>query len=228
MKPIRHIFFDLDRTLWDFEANSRTVLEMLYRDYQLGRFFSNFLLFYKKYKRVNEEMWQKYYKKEITKDDVRLLRFYETIGEEKEMCVEMGLNYVETSILQTALYPDTKGVLTELSGRGYSLHILSNGFREVQHRKLKNCELLQFFSTVTTSEDVGYHKPHLKAFKYALKQANAKPENTAMVGDDTVTDIEGAVNAGLYAIFFNPNRLPLPNKANIEIHELKNLLEIFR
>ncbi len=83
MKSIRHIFFDLDRTLWDFESNSKTVLEMLYRDYELQRFFPNFLLFYEKYKSVNEEMWQKYYKKEITKDDVRLLRFYETVGTEK-------------------------------------------------------------------------------------------------------------------------------------------------
>ncbi len=175
MKPIRHIFFDLDRTLWDFESNSKTVLEMLYRDYNLQRFFPNFLLFYEKYKSVNEEMW-----------------------------------------------------LTALKKRNYTLHILSNGFHEVQEKKLKNCHLSHFFTTVTTSEDAGHHKPHPKAFEYALKQANAKPKNTAMVGDDTVTDIEGAVNAGLYVIFFNPKRLPIPNKADIEIHELKSLLEIFR
>ncbi len=105
---------------------------------------------------------------------------------------------------------------------------MSNGFREVQDKKLKNCRLSHFFTTVTTSEDAGHHKPHPKAFEYALEQAKAKPEDTAMVGDDTVTDIEGAVNAGLYAIFFNPKRLPLSNKADIEIHELKSLLEIFR
>ncbi len=228
MKPIRHIFFDLDRTLWDFEANSKTVLEMLYRDYNLQRFFPNFLLFYEKYKSVNEEMWQKYYKKEITKDDVRLLRFYETVGTEKAMCVEMSQNYIETSVLQTAVFPDTNEVLTALKERNYTLHILSNGFREVQDKKLKNCHLSHFFTTVTTSEDADHHKPHPKAFEYALKQANAKSENAAMIGDDTVTDIEGAVNSGLYAIFFNPKRLPLPNKADIEIHELKSLLEIFR
>ncbi len=173
-------------------------------------------------------MWQKYYKKEITKDDVRLLRFYETVGTEKAMCVEMSQNYIETSVLQTAVFPDTHEVLTALKERNYTLHILSNGFREVQDKKLKNCRLSHFFTTVTTSEDAGHHKPHPKAFEYALKQANAKPVNAAMVGDDTVTDIEGAVNSGLYAIFFNPKRLPLPNKTDIEIHELKSLLEIFR
>lgn len=227
MKQITDIFFDLDRTLWDFETNSQTVLETLYREYNINKYFPNFLLFFKKYKEVNEAMWQQYYKKEITKDDVRLLRFYHTIGEEKEMCAEMSQSYINISVYQTAVFPDAHEVLSTLKERGYHLHIITNGFTEVQHRKLRNCKLDSFFDTVTTSEDAHHHKPDIRAFQFAIKQANTNIANSAMVGDDLVTDIQGAKDTGMYTIYFNPNRINIAHTADIEIGELKSLLKIF-
>lgn len=227
MQHIKHIFFDLDRTLWDFETNSKIVLEMLYREYDLVRFFPNFLLFFKNYKQVNEQMWQQYYKKEITKEEVRLLRFYNTIGQDKAMCTEISKAYIETSVLQTAVFPDTYDVLEKLKAKGYVLHIISNGFREVQHTKLENCQLMDFFETITTSEDAQHHKPDIRAYSYALQQAKITAEKAAMVGDDVVTDVEGAKNAGMLSIYFNPNRYSTLHKADIEIYELKGLLDIF-
>ncbi len=228
LTEIRHLFFDLDRTLWDFETNSRMVLQELYRTYQIERFFPNFLLFYKKYQEVNEEMWQQYYRKEITKEDVRLLRFYNTIGAEKAKCQQMSEEYIENSVLQTAVFPNTHEVLATLQERGYTMHILSNGFREVQHTKLSNCKLATFFDTVTTSEDAQHHKPHIRAYQYALNQAKATAETSAMIGDDLITDIEGGVNAGMYTIFFNPKRITAEHKAHKEISDLKSLLQLFR
>ncbi len=227
MPQIQHLFFDLDRTLWDFETNSRTVLELLYREYGINRFFPNFLLFYKKYQEVNEAMWQQYYKKELTKDDVRLLRFYNTIGAEKAMSAQMSEEYIESSVLQTAVFPHTHEVLEKLQKQGYKLHIISNGFREVQHTKLRNCKLTDFFETVTTSEDAGHHKPDVLAYQYTLQQAHTTAENAAMVGDDLITDIEGSLNAGLYTVFFNPKRITASHNAHKEIYDLRSLLEIF-
>ncbi|PVX50837.1 putative hydrolase of the HAD superfamily [Balneicella halophila] len=227
MKDIRHLFFDLDRTLWDFETNSETVLKMLYQDYNLQQFFPNFLLFHKKYKEINEGLWQKYYKKEITKDDIRCSRFYYIIGKDKKMCAEMSKQYVELSPLQTSVFPETHSVLHALKDRGYTLHIITNGFNEVQFKKLENSKLNDFFETVSTSENAFHHKPDIRAFEYALQCANTTAPKAAMIGDDLITDIQGAHNAGLFTVYFNPNRHTSEHPADKEIHELKSLLEIF-
>lgn len=227
MKQIKHIFFDLDRTLWDFESNSKTVLKILYRDYNLSQFFAAFPLFFKHYKKVNEQMWQQYYKKEITKDEVRLLRFYNTIGEDKQMCAEISQNYIEMSVMQTAVFPHTYETLTALRKRGYTLHIITNGFTEVQHKKLRNSKLDGYFQTVTTSEDAQHHKPDTRSFEFALQQAATTASHAAMVGDDLITDIQGANDAGMLSIYFNPNRYTTPHKADKEIQSLESLLQIF-
>lgn len=223
----KHIFFDLDRTLWDFETNSKTVLEILYKEYELSKYFAAFPLFFKQYKQVNEHMWQQYYKKEVSKEEVRLLRFYRTIGEEKEQCAQMSQDYIEMSVLQTAVFPYTHETLATLKERDYTLHIITNGFTEVQHKKLRNCELKDYFDTVTTSEDAHHHKPDARAFKFAMQKTSTTAQQAAMVGDDLVTDIQGANSAGLFSIYFNPNRYTTPHEADKEIHELKSLLQIF-
>lgn len=226
-KSIKHIFFDLDRTLWDFETNSKTVLEILYREYQLSDFFAAFPLFYKCYQQVNEQMWQQYYKKEITKDEVRLLRFYNTIKSDEEMCAKISEDYIEMSALQTAVFPHSHEVLGELKTRGYSLHIITNGFTEVQHKKLHNSRLKEYFTTVTTSEETLHHKPDRRTFQFALEKAGSTATNSAMVGDDLISDIQGANGIGMQSIYFNPKRHSTPHDADFEIQSLESLLKIF-
>lgn len=227
-QTINHLFFDLDRTLWDFETNSKSVLKILYKEYELNKHFDVFELFFKQYKQVNEQMWQQYYKKEVTKEDVRLLRFYHTIGKNKERCAQMSQDYIEMSVLQTALFPHTHETLAELKKRGYTLHIITNGFTEVQHKKLRNCKLENYFDTVTTSENAQHHKPDARAFKFALQKADTTAQQAAMIGDDLITDIQGANAAGLFSIYFNPNRYTTPHEADKEVQELKSLLQIFK
>ncbi len=227
MKHIKDIFFDLDRTIWDFETNSKKVLEWLYQEYNLNRYFDAFPLFYKKYQSVNDAMWQQYYKKEVTKDDVRLLRFYHTIGEEQKMCEQMSQDYIELSVQQTAVFPYSYEILETLKQRGYKLHIITNGFREVQFNKLNNCKLTPFFETVSTSEDAKYHKPHRQAFLYALNQAKTDASQSAMVGDDLQTDISGAKEVGMLSIYFNPKRYNTEHNADVEVFDLRSLEKVF-
>ncbi len=227
MKRIQDIFFDLDRTLWDFETNSKTVLKLLYQEYNLNRYFDVFPLFYKKYQVVNDTMWQQYYRKKISKEEVHLLRFYNTIEEEQKMCEQISQEYLELSVQQTTVLPHTHEVLATLKRRGYKLHIITNGFREVQFNKLNNCKLTPFFETVSTSEDAKYHKPHIQAFLYALQQAKTVASKAAMVGDDLQTDISGAKEAGMLGIYFNPKRYSTAHNADIEVFDLRSLEKVF-
>lgn len=224
---ITNIFFDLDRTLWDFETNSMRVLKRLYREYSLAKYYPAFELFLKKYKEVNELMWQQYYRQEISKEEVRFLRFYYVLKEDKILSEELSTFYLEQSIFETAVFPNTISTLEYLQASGYKLHIITNGFQEVQYHKLANSNLLEYFDTVTTSEETGYHKPDLRTFQFALNKAKTTANLSAMVGDDLVTDISGAIQSGMLSIYFNPKRVQASHQATYEISDLALLKKIF-
>lgn len=225
---ITDIFFDLDRTLWDFETNSKVALETVYRENSLNEFFSSFILFYERYQQENSKVWQRYYKKEIDKNEVRFLRIYNTLKTaNKEFCNNLSQQYIEIAMAETALMPYTKEILNYLLDKKYRLHIITNGFKEVQAQKLANCNIISFFDTVTTSEDAKAHKPHPKAFLHAIKEANTTLEKSAMVGDDIETDIAGAKQIGLLSIYFNPKNNTEPHRGDIEIRSLELLKKIF-
>lgn len=224
---ITDIFFDLDRTLWDFETNSMNVLKHLYREYSLSKYHPSFELFLKKYQEQNELLWQQYYRQEISKDDVRVLRFYYVLGKDKELSEELSLFYLEQSVFETAIFPNTIDTLAYLKAKGYKLHIITNGFQEVQHQKLANSKLIDYFETVTTSEETGFHKPDMRTFQFALDKAKTTAQLSAMVGDDLITDISGAINAGMLSIYFNPQRTQANHQATYEISNLVLLKKIF-
>jgi putative hydrolase of the HAD superfamily len=100
------------------------------------------------------------------------------------------------------LLQDTIEILGYLKPQ-YKLHIITNGFEEIQHNKMQNSKIADFFETITTSEEAGVKKPHFQIFNIALQKANASPENSIMIGDSYEADIEGAKNAGLQAVFFD-------------------------
>lgn len=203
-----HIFFDLDRTLWDFERNSHEVLTELYQNYDLitkGITDSNH--FIERYKFHNEKLWGLYRENKIEKDKLRDERFRITLAEfglnDKKLAADLGHDYVEYCPKKTNLFPFVHSTLNYLKDR-YYLHIITNGFEEVQYKKLENCNLIDYFEQIITSEQVGFKKPSSEIFKFSLLKAFAKPSDSLMIGDDLHADILGAKDIGMAQVYFNP------------------------
>jgi len=220
----KHLFFDLDRTLWDFETNSHAALLEIYADFDLDALgVDGPELFIKNYKRINEECWAAYRIGALTKEVLRSIRFEKTFElygiNDPGLATNFGDQYIERSPQRTHLFPNTHEVLRALASR-YKMHIITNGFEEVQHIKLEKSDLTKYFDVVVTSEQVGVKKPDAKVFQFALDQAKASPQESLMIGDDYPVDIVGAVALGIDGVWFNPNNeaAPLEQKGKTIAH----------
>lgn len=230
-KIYRHIFFDLDRTLWDFDKNSRETLEEIFTNQQLGALgISSFEKFYSVYHEINAYHWENYRSGNLDKETLRYIRFYETLArfgiDDKERAIKIGNEYVEHSPQKTSLLPGTLETLAYLNEK-YMLHIITNGFEEVQHIKMRSSGIAHFFQHIITSERAGHKKPTPEIFRFALKITGAKRKESLMIGDHLEIDCVGARQTGIDSVFFNPQRKPHSEKITYEItslDELKNLL----
>lgn len=204
----QHLFFDLDRTLWDFEANSKRALQLLYATYGLDQHVEHFNHFHHTYTRINAELWRLYGKGKITKDQLRDERFLRTLQhlgiQEERLATKLSDDYIAISPKQTALFPNTHETLSELKSMGYWMHIITNGFEEVQHVKLRESKLESFFDVIVCSETIGVNKPNPKVFFHAIEQAGASVSTSVMIGDDREVDIQGANQIGMQSILFDP------------------------
>ena len=219
---IKHLFFDLDRTLWDFETNSFNELINLYHCHNLHqKGISLEKEFVKVYKKINEKCWEKYRLNELSKENLRFERFKDTLE-------YFGIynDYVNNSPYRTVLIPNAVELLTELK-HNFQLHIITNGFQEVQHVKIDQSGLSKFFKIVVTSEMAGAKKPSPLIFNYALEKAGASIGNSVMIGDDLNTDIQGAINLGMKSIYFNPSEKPNNSNAWKEVVNLREIKNIF-
>ena len=229
MKSYTHLFFDLDRTLWDFEANTAEVLKELYDEFGLRTFFGDFFTFSKVYHEINSDLWEKYSQEIITKDVLKWTRFYKTLFQyncdDIELAKKIGDIYIEKSPFKTKLYPDTSETLAKLN-QNYKQYVLTNGFKEVQHIKVKSCGIEKYFEKVFTSEEVGKMKPSELFFNHVLSELQVKPENCLMIGDDMKADIEGARNCKIDQVLFNPQKKKTDGNPTFEILNLKDLLQI--
>jgi putative hydrolase of the HAD superfamily len=229
MKKYHHIYFDLDRTLWDFNSNSRKALSDIFHNYRLSQHFQHVEEFLDIYNKHNERLWDQYRRGNLTKAILRSKRFELTLKEKKiidrDLAEKIGEDYLDSSTLQTILFPNTHEILSYLAKK-YDLYILTNGFSETQKKKLKNCELESYFLKLFTSETIGYNKPHSKIFQWALSSVNAKKEDSLMIGDDQLVDIEGARRYGIDTVFFNPTRMEQVVSSSYTIHNLIELKEI--
>lgn len=207
---LEHIFFDLDDTIWDFEKNSERILMDLFVEQDLQAKLNNdFYTYFSAYKKKNGELWSLYNGKKITKDELRKRRFHETF-------LEFGYNdfdlswYVSETYIKNAPYGKElkKGAieLLETLKDNYRLHLITNGFKEVQNIKLQECGLQKYFDLVIISEDVGHNKPNVEIFREAERLGNTNKGSCLMIGDNFEADIQGATNAGWQAIWYNPNR----------------------
>ena len=231
MKRFKHIFLDLDRTLWDFEENSKQELLSIFKKFNLQqRGISLPNEFIKIYKAINEECWSLYRLNKLTKEDLRSIRFLKTLeyfGISDELLAEkIGEEYVTNSPERTRLIDGCHELLVYLKDK-YHLHIITNGFEEVQIKKLANSKLTHYFDKMITSESAGFKKPRKEIFSYALNLTGAKISESVMIGDDLQTDIQGAINIGMPSIYFNPNGKihSLNTLANVDaLLEIKSIL----
>ncbi|MBL4669447.1 MAG: YjjG family noncanonical pyrimidine nucleotidase [Flavobacteriales bacterium] len=228
-KKYKHIFFDLDRTLWHFDENSKKVLNDIYTHFKLDKSINSVDEFIEKYQEINEALWSLYREDKVTKDELRWRRFEDTLAyfniSNPKVASDMGDFYIYHSPRQTLLLPETRSVLKYLSKK-YKLHIITNGFEEVQHIKLKESGISNYFDVVILSEKVGVKKPHPYIFKKAFLAAGANAKNSLMIGDDWYADIYGAQRVKMDAIYFNFNKLEHKNSVQKEISCLSELYEI--
>jgi len=230
LKKYKHIFFDLDRTLWDFEKNSSEALSEIFCEFKLEeKSIPSSEEFISVYQKINDEMWDDYRNGHISKKVLRSERYDKTLQyfgvENQELAERIGCHYIAESPKKTHLFPFAHETLSYLKEK-YSLHIITNGFEEVQHIKLLHSNLMQYFTEVITSEQAGYKKPAKEIFEFALQKANAKPSESLMIGDDLQVDILPAKAMGMRQVYFNPEKQNHSEKIDFVICSLDELTEI--
>jgi putative hydrolase of the HAD superfamily len=225
-ETITDLFFDLDHTLWDFEKNSALTFEQLLLDFKIPVALPDFLNIYVP---LNLSYWKAFREQRIDKETLRYRRIKDTfdhlqfsIGD--DMIYTLADAYIQNLPEYNHLFSGAIQVLEKLKER-YSLHIITNGFREVQHFKLSNANLISYFRTVTDSESVGVKKPNPLIFKKALQDANCDPPNAVMIGDSYEADILGSLQVGMHAIHFAVAGEP-PHKDCDMIDDLRLLMDI--
>ena len=226
----KHIFFDLDHTIWDFDKNAEETLQELYNVYRLQDLgLQSADLFIETYTRNNHRLWADYHTGKITKDQLREARFKQTF---LELGMEPSLipdgfedHYVRFCPTKTNLFPGSRETLEYLSSK-YFLHLISNGFRESTEAKISGTDIGKYFQNVIISEIVGVNKPDKAIFMHALQLAGASKPESLMIGDSLEADVYGALNFGIDAIFFNPNGIEKPDDVPVQISRLNELMEI--
>jgi len=220
---ISHIFFDLDHTLWDFEKNSALTFEKIFSINDIEINIDEFL---EVYVPINFKYWKLYREDKINKEKLRFGRLHDAfnlmqIKVKPSLIYKLSDDYITYLCTFNNLFEGTMEILEYLYQK-YELHIITNGFEEVQQGKLNNANINHFFTTVTNSEMVGVKKPNPKIFNHALSIAKANTGNSIMIGDNLEADVQGALNIGLDAICFNYHNEVL----DTDVKQVDNLLEL--
>jgi len=219
---ITDIFFDLDHTLWDFEKNSALTFKKILNEHSVGLSLDDFL---EVYVPINFEYWKLYREEQISKEELRYSRLKKTFDKlqfkaEDELINKLSHDYIERLPDNDHLFEGAIEILEYLKPN-YKMHIITNGFREVQRIKMETSRIKKYFDQIVDSESVGVKKPNPLIFEFALKSANVNPENSLMVGDNIEADIQGAMNVGMQAVHFEPD--PSNEIADFHISSLVQL-----
>ncbi len=234
MRKYKDLFIDLDDTIYDTKGNSQIALGVMFDHFHLERYFKRREDFLAPYWEANVRLWAEYAQGKITRDHLIVERFRqplshgEGIDPTPELCREISEYFLDQCAGMAGVVDGAHEVLDYLKEQGYRIHICSNGFHEVQYRKLRASKLMERIDSVILSEDAGVNKPAKEFFLYALRTTGASVESTLMIGDNFITDIEGAKSAGLDVMFFNrcPAEFTAPSAVNYEIHALKEIKDI--
>jgi putative hydrolase of the HAD superfamily len=222
-RNIKHVFFDLDHTLWDFDKNSEIAFDAIFKQHH---FEIDTALFVEKYAPINQACWKLYQYDKITHEELRYKRLkdsFDALNYEisDEVIDQIADDYITFLPNNNHLFEGAIEVLDYLNEK-YELHIITNGFANVQYKKIANSKIDTYFKTVTNSEMAGVKKPNPIIFQHALDLAQAKKEHSVMIGDCLEADVQGALDFGIDALFFNPNKESTPEG----ITDISHLLEI--
>ena len=220
---IKALFFDLDHTLWDFEKNSALAFKDLFQNFQISLPLDAFL---EVYVPSNTTYWKLYREGKIDKETLRFERLktvFDTLNyaTTDALIYDISDAYIQVLPEYNSLFEGTIEILVSLKER-YALHMITNGFRDVQYFKMRNAGLLPYFETITDSSSVGVKKPDAKIFKHALTVAKVLPQEAVMIGDSFDADIQGALATGMHAIHFMPTVKKNPSHYK-EIEKLSEL-----
>lgn len=229
-KKYKCVFFDLDHTLWDYETNCRETLYDLYSAYQLDkRNIPDGQSLYEQFKKVNTTLWDLYDRQLITQDVIRKERFKQVLDHfgayEETLSNQLSDDYLEACPKKPNLMPYAEDVLHYLSKK-YQLTIITNGFEKIQHVKLASGKISSYFKHIITSQKAGHRKPSPHIFEYAVHAHNIQCCDAIMIGDNLLTDIQGARGCTIDTVFYNPERIPHQSKTTYEIGCLSELLNI--
>ena len=227
----KDLFVDFDDTLYDTHGNSVIALRETFEAFSLERWFPDPQTFYDAYWLANIDLWTRYSRGEITRDYLIVERFRRPLSEGRgleiteALCLEMSDRFLEYCATKSGLVEGAHELMDYLKGRGYRMHMTSNGFHEVQYKKLAASGLSDYFDTIILSEDAGANKPSKAFFDYALAKSGASVDTTMMIGDNLQTDIIGARDMGLDTILFNRWDIP---PSDIPTHTVAALREIMQ
>ena len=227
----KHLFFDLDHTLWDFDANAKATLQQLHLDLNLvDKGIHDFDRFHKNYLQHNEKLWARYRNGQIRQDELRIKRMWLTLLDfqiaDEDLTRQLSELFLQLLPTRTILFPNTKEVLQYLLDKGYHLHLITNGFEKTQHAKLDHSGLAVFFKEVITSEGSNSLKPQKEIFDYALNKTGATVIESLMLGDTLDVDILGAMNAGMDQVHVNYNNAEQDLNPTYTIKTLEELKQI--
>lgn len=237
MKKYKDLFIDFDDTLYDTHGNAVIALSETFEAFALERYFPDPQVFYDDYWMANIDLWTRYSKNEITRDYLIVERFRRplSVGSgldvTEEYCLEMSDRFLDFCSSKSGVVEGAHELMDYLRQRGYRMHMCSNGFHEVQYKKLQACGLKDYFDTIILSEDAGFNKPSPQFFDYAFLQSGAIRETTLMIGDNLQTDILGALASGIDALLFNRwevdvNEIPQrPTFVVSSLLDIQNILE---
>ena len=225
----KDLFIDFDDTLYDTYGNAVIALRETFDAFHLERWFPDPQVFYDAYWAANIDLWTRYSRGEITRDFLIVERFRRPLSTGNglavtdDLCLEMSDVFLDYCSSKPGVVEGAHSLMDYLRQRGYRMHMTSNGFHEVQYKKLAACGLRDYFDTIILSEDAGVNKPSPQYFDYALKVSGASRETTLMIGDNLNTDIVGAHNAGLDTILFNRWGV---EPTDVPTHTVTRLLDI--
>lgn len=230
MKPYRHLLFDLDHTLWDFDKNATETLIELYDTHclaDLGNFSAQ--QFCDTFVTVNRSLWKQYDQGTYDQQRLRGERFSLILTQlgiaVDRVPTQLADDYLRICPTKPHVIPHTVATLDYLR-QHYQLHILTNGFAAVQAIKLKSAGLTDYFTEVVSSDTTGHRKPHRPVFDYLLDRIGASAQACVMIGDNLETDVRGAREAGIDQIFYNPRRIGHQEPVTHEVACLSELRDI--
>ena len=226
MTNVKHLFFDLDHTLWDFETNSELTFKQIFNEQNIGVNFSDF---FQVYSPINMRYWKSYRESKISKEELRYKRLRETFNNLKYEISDSLINIIARDYIDylpnyNNLLEGAIEILEYLKSK-YMLHIITNGFEEVQKQKLEKSEISHYFNVIVTSECIGVKKPNPKIFKYAMEKAKTVAYESIMIGDSLEADVVGATQVGMKAIYLTNEKKDYNEYISINsLEELKQYL----